>query len=151
MSTFFLFRVTVTECLGIAASNGLAALDDSNLKPKFSDRKLPQRYIKDYKPHIDNHSAQAGEWSPDLRQSNEVLDRWQNMMLLFNDYAAVASHRITFVLLDVEFCSQQSPCLRSRLQAVWGTSLFPSTKYLRLNYFILLPYSRSHSWERDAV
>ena len=28
--------------LGIAASNGLAALDDSSLKPKFSDRKFPQ-------------------------------------------------------------------------------------------------------------
>jgi len=35
ISTFFLCWVTVTEYLGIGASNGLAALDDSSLKPKF--------------------------------------------------------------------------------------------------------------------
>jgi hypothetical protein len=43
-----------------------------------------------------NPSTEAGEWSPDLRQSNEVLDRWQNTMFLFNDYAAAASHQNYF-------------------------------------------------------
>ena len=50
---------------------------DSVEQPQMgSDRKFPQWYLKDHKPHMDNPSAEAGDWSTDLRQSTEVLDRW---------------------------------------------------------------------------